>query len=203
MREGSLRIVLIVASAVLLLVPATALAQKQKRAKPKPKPARVAPKKVAAKKVAPKKVAPKKVAPKKAAPTEEEAEKKHVISTPAPFNLRVARRMSAEDVLARREEGQTITVVDTRSKFTGPAARGAVNLTDDKLAVWSKGLPKDTLIVAYCTCHDEHTAVRAVLKLQELGFTNAFALQGGLSAWQAVGLPVELAPATMSRSSNQ
>lgn len=180
MREGSLRIALIVASAVLLLVPATALAQKQKRAKPKPKPARVAPKKVAAK---------------KAAPAEEAAEKRRVISTPAPFNLRVARRMTAEDVLARREEGQSITVVDTRSKFTGPVARGAVNLTDDKLAVWSKGMPKDTLIVAYCTCHDEHAAARAVLELQQRGFTNAFALQGGLSAWQAAGLPVEQARA--------
>jgi rhodanese-related sulfurtransferase len=36
-----------------------------------------------------------------------------------------------------------------------------------------------------------------VLKLQELGFTNAFALQGGLSAWQTAGLPTEQGPPPM------
>jgi len=30
-----------------------------------------------------------------------------------------------------------------------------------------------------------------VLKLQELGFTNAYALLGGLDAWRAVHLPTE------------
>ena len=34
-----------------------------------------------------------------------------------------------------------------------------------------------------------------MLKLQELGFTNAFALLGGLSAWMTAGLPTEQAPA--------
>ena len=34
-----------------------------------------------------------------------------------------------------------------------------------------------------------------MLKLQELGFTNAYALLGGLSAWQAYQLPTEDAPA--------
>jgi rhodanese-related sulfurtransferase len=30
-----------------------------------------------------------------------------------------------------------------------------------------------------------------VLKLQELGFTNAYALLGGLEAWRAAKLPTE------------
>jgi len=30
-----------------------------------------------------------------------------------------------------------------------------------------------------------------VLKLQELGFTNAYALLGGLEAWRAAHLPTE------------
>jgi 3-mercaptopyruvate sulfurtransferase SseA len=34
-----------------------------------------------------------------------------------------------------------------------------------------------------------------VLTLQEMGFKNVFALLGGLSAWQAAGLPTEQAPA--------
>jgi hypothetical protein len=117
-----MQIALILASAALVLVPATGLAQKPKPAMPKDTPV---------------------VAPKE--------EKKHVIATPAPFNVGVARRMAAEDVMARMEAGEKITIVDTRSKFTGPIAKGAVHLTDDKLAVWAKDIPKDTLIVAYCT----------------------------------------------------
>lgn len=31
-----------------------------------------------------------------------------------------------------------------------------------------------------------------MLKLQELGFTNAYALLGGLNAWQAATLPTEM-----------
>ena len=34
-----------------------------------------------------------------------------------------------------------------------------------------------------------------MLRLQELGFTNAYALLGGLSAWEAAQLPTETAPA--------
>jgi rhodanese-related sulfurtransferase len=34
-----------------------------------------------------------------------------------------------------------------------------------------------------------------VLELQNHGFTNAYALLGGLGAWQRAGLPTELAPA--------
>jgi rhodanese-related sulfurtransferase len=33
-----------------------------------------------------------------------------------------------------------------------------------------------------------------VLKLQDLGFTNAYALLGGLNAWTAANLPTQQAP---------
>ena len=33
-----------------------------------------------------------------------------------------------------------------------------------------------------------------MLKLQELGYTNAYALLGGLSAWQSANYPTEMAP---------
>jgi hypothetical protein len=76
------------------------------------------------------------------------------VATPAPvapYDVHVARRITAADVKLRLDAGEKITVIDTRSKFTGVMAKGALNLTDDKLAEWSKDLPKDTFIVAYCT----------------------------------------------------
>ena len=129
-----MRIAFVLAVAALVLAPATGLAQRSKRVKPKPKP-----------------VVTKKAAPKPAAPEAEAEPKPRVISTPAPFNAKVARRMTADDVLARMEAGQKITVVDTRSTFTGPIAKGAAHVVDADLATWAKDLPKDTLIVAYCT----------------------------------------------------
>ena len=126
----------VLAAIALLLAPATGLAQTSKKAMPKPKPP-----------------VTKQAEPKPAAPKAEEvaAEKKHVISTPAPFSAGVARRMTAEDVKARLEEGQKITVIDTRSAFTGPIAKGAAHVPADQLTTWAKDLPKETMIVAYCT----------------------------------------------------
>jgi hypothetical protein len=138
MREGSMHLAVVLAAVALLLAPATGLAQRSKRVKPKPK----------AKPPVTKKAEPKPAPPK----TEEVAEeKKHVIATPAPFNVAVARRMTAEDVKARLEEGQKITVIDTRSAFTGPMAKGAAHVPADQLTAWAKDLPKETMIVAYCT----------------------------------------------------
>lgn len=111
------------------------------------------------------------------------------------FNPRSARRITAEEVKLRVEAGEKVVVVDTRSKFTGPKIKDAVNATVDKVAAWAKDLPKDTFIVTYCTCPYEHSSAAAVLKLQEVGFTNAFALQGGLSAWTLAMLPTEPTPA--------
>ncbi len=71
--------------------------------------------------------------------------------TTAPFDVTVARRMSAEDVKKRIDAGEKITIIDTRSKFSGPMVKGAQLVPVDKVPEWSKDLPKDTFILAYCT----------------------------------------------------
>jgi rhodanese-related sulfurtransferase len=40
-----------------------------------------------------------------------------------------------------------------------------------------------------------------VLTLQKLGFTNAYALLGGLNAWTAAGLPTQAEPAAPAAAS--
>ena len=49
-------------------------------------------------------------------------------------------------------------------------------------------LPKDKLIVTYCTCPDEESSGNAAAILQRNG-VGAKALKGGLDAWTSRGLP--------------
>jgi rhodanese-related sulfurtransferase len=53
------------------------------------------------------------------------------------------------------------------------------------------GLPKDKVIIAYCTCGAEQTSSRAAVLLEKAGFKNAAALLGGLHAWESAGGQVE------------
>lgn len=69
----------------------------------------------------------------------------------APFDATVARRMTADDVKKRIDAGEKITIIDTRSKFSGPMVKGAELVPTDRVAEWSRNLPKDTFILAYCT----------------------------------------------------
>jgi rhodanese-related sulfurtransferase len=110
------------------------------------------------------------------------------------FDPVIARRISVEDLRARLEAGEKVVYVDNRYKPTGPIVQGAHLVMEDAIAAWAKDVPKDALIVNYCTCHNETSSVRAVLALQKLGFTNAYALLGGLVAYQAAGLPTQPAP---------
>ena len=67
------------------------------------------------------------------------------------FDAKVARRMDATELKRRMDAGEKIVVLDTRSSFSGPMAKGAEHVTYDKLDAWAKDHAKDALIVAYCT----------------------------------------------------
>jgi rhodanese-related sulfurtransferase len=102
-------------------------------------------------------------------------------------------RMSVEELLARLEAGQPVTVLDARNDEewgrSGVKVRGAVRVDRDRLP--AEPLPKDRLTVAYCTCPNDAGAVLVAQELQEHGFQQAYALRGGLDAWRAAGGPVE------------
>lgn len=96
-----------------------------------------------------------------------------------------------DDVKARMAAQTKMIVLDVRGVISGEMVKGAQHVPVDKLEAWSKDVAKDALIVAYCACGSEGTSKAAVRKLQELGFTNSFALKGGIQGWQAAGMPTE------------
>jgi len=52
-------------------------------------------------------------------------------------------------------------------------------------------LPKDKLIVTYCSWPNEHSSASSAQTLKSKNITNVAALLGGYAAWQNAGLPIE------------
>lgn len=94
-----------------------------------------------------------------------------------------------KELLARNEA----VVIDVRNQasFELGHIRGAKLIPEAEVANRLDELPKNKLVVTYCSCSKEQTAMRAVVDLKEKGFTNAGALLGGYPAWQNAGLPVD------------
>lgn len=69
----------------------------------------------------------------------------------AAFNPGEARRISADDLKKRMDAGEKPIILDTRFATGDTIAKGAVHVTNDKIEAWAKDVPKDKLVVAYCT----------------------------------------------------
>jgi rhodanese-related sulfurtransferase len=103
-------------------------------------------------------------------------------------------RISAGDLLAWKNAGQRATILDARSPADWERStrriQGAIRAQPEPLRV-DASWPKEQLIAVYCTCPQEALSARVVQALREQGFHKAFALRGGLDAWEAIGGPVE------------
>ena len=83
--------------------------------------------------------------------------------------------------------------VDVRStqQFEAGRISGAIHIPFSQVAMRASELPKDKLIVLYCTCPSEESSGGAAQMLASVGVTNAAALRGGLNAWMQAGFPTE------------
>ena len=104
-------------------------------------------------------------------------------------------RISIRELKRKMEAKEDVVVLDVRSKtaYLGSTVRikGAVRIPPEELEERMKELPKNKLIVAYCTCPDESTSGGAVDTLLHNGFKSAKALVGGFDAWEAADFPME------------
>jgi rhodanese-related sulfurtransferase len=107
------------------------------------------------------------------------------------------RRISAEELKVLVDQ-QRVTIIDVRSsdQFLAAHIPGSLQIPLARIDGETPYLPKDRMIVTYCTCPAEESSGQAVEILNHRGLTNAAALQGGLEAWQrngyeiASGMPV-------------
>lgn len=108
--------------------------------------------------------------------------------------LRMA-RVSVEALSELLDRGERPLIVDVRSQAARDEGRipGAIVTLDDAFALAPElaAHPKDALIIVYCACPNDASAVLAARKLLERGFRNVRPLAGGIDAWTAAGRALE------------
>ena len=106
--------------------------------------------------------------------------------------LRMA-RVSVDALAELLDRGERPLIVDVRSAAARDDGRipGAIVALDDELAPELAAHPKEALIVVYCACPNDASAVLAARRLLERGFRNVRPLAGGFDAWIAAGRAVE------------
>jgi rhodanese-related sulfurtransferase len=104
-------------------------------------------------------------------------------------------RISIDEARAALAKNEVL-FVDVRGEvpFHLQHIRGAMSVPLGLVAQRAADLPKDKLIVTYCTCTHDDLSVAAVMELEKVGVTRAAALHGGLRAWDEAGLPIDRAP---------
>ena len=107
--------------------------------------------------------------------------------------LRMA-RVSAAALGELLDRGERPLIVDVRSAASRDEGHipGAIASTGDVLGAELLAHPKDALVVVYCACPNDASAVLAARKLLERGFRNVRPLAGGIDAWTAAGRDLEI-----------
>lgn len=98
---------------------------------------------------------------------------------------------AAADALLHSPPAGLVTLdVRTPDEFAAGHITGAVDL-DLNAATFGAGVAElDPNAPYFVYCHSGNRSAQAVTYMQQQGFTSIYELQGGISAWQAAGLPV-------------
>ncbi|MDE2297098.1 MAG: VTT domain-containing protein [Burkholderiales bacterium] len=106
--------------------------------------------------------------------------------------LRMA-RVSVDSLAELLDRGERPLIVDVRSAAAREDGRipGAILALGDALAPELLAHPKDAMVIVYCACPNDASAVLAARKLLERGFRNVRPLAGGIDAWIAAGHALE------------
>jgi rhodanese-related sulfurtransferase len=98
--------------------------------------------------------------------------------------------ISPQDVIRLMNQGALVLDIRPQDQYAAGHISGARFMPSDQLLKASDTLKrhKEKPVVVYCDAGSVASA--AVRQLAAQGFTKAFSLRGGLSAWRAENLPV-------------
>ena len=94
--------------------------------------------------------------------------------------------MAAEELLARQQAGEKITVIDTRVKaqYENAHVEGAISVPHADLRTASETLDKSPVVVTYCNKGTTGNATQNILLNK--GFQRVYNLSGGMKQYSAV-----------------
>ena len=105
-------------------------------------------------------------------------------------------RITPDELKAKMDAKESVLIFDLRNRLdrkTEPVRiPGAFHVLPEHIEFQPEDIPRDQEIVVYCTCPNEATSARVALQLRCKGLKFARPLEGGLDAWRARNLPVEL-----------
>ena len=105
-------------------------------------------------------------------------------------------RITVEELKARIAKNEPVAIIDVRgSKSISDSAlkiKGAVHVKPRRLQSRLsmpplKDVPRDRIIVTYCACPNDESAVLAAQTLVQNGFTQVRVLKGGWTEWLKAG----------------
>ncbi len=101
-------------------------------------------------------------------------------------------RITVAEVIERIDQGTPPVLLDVQAPSALPHARipGALQMQGKMLPPALDTLPRDTLIVVYCACPNEASAVQVAARVRRKGFRRVLPLLGGVDAWAASGQPL-------------
>ena len=118
-----------------------------------------------------------------------------LVATPAfaeDLETSTAPSISAVDLDARRRAGAAPVVIDVRTaeEYASGHIHGAVNIPFDQVAERIDEIDTSHGVALYCMVGPR--ARKGESALLAAGYEEVLHLEGGLAAWQAAGLPVEV-----------
>jgi rhodanese-related sulfurtransferase len=105
------------------------------------------------------------------------------------------KELTPVEVKAMQDRGEPLILADVRgaSSFGARHITGARSMPASEMETWGPKLPRNELVVFYCSCPDDHSSSATARMVQEqYAVSNVAVLKGGLRAWEKEGLPMTL-----------
>jgi rhodanese-related sulfurtransferase len=117
-----------------------------------------------------------------------------VVAFESRFRTVTVAAISSQDLIRLMNQGALVLDIRRPDEYAAGHVNGAKQLPSDQILSAGETFKrfKEKPVVVYCDSGS--LAAAAVRQLKEQGFTQAFTLRGGLTAWRAENLPVSKEP---------
>lgn len=101
--------------------------------------------------------------------------------------------VSILEVKKSMDSNEKVPLIDVRrpDEYSAGHLKGSVLLTLDTIGEKASIVMPDKNKKYYVYCRTGHRSGQAITQLQQMGYTDVHSMEGGITAWQEAGYPVE------------